>query len=237
MAAWRARLEDVRRNLAAVGVADALLPAIKVLPARGPLAPMIPDSEEALPMSRRAFFRRLVEEAACSLEGKERKEGHSPSPREKLVPEGRLQAIVALCRIAERHGMAAPHEALPRLMLSHCCGHGVCERVCPTGALVRRQDGNEVVVEFHAARCLACGLCLKHCPQQAVRLATSGGALVMELARQPVRRCALCDEIFYDESEECPACRTERQLKEGVAAWFEPFHRTCSQEEVKGWIS
>jgi ferredoxin len=51
---------------------------------------------------------------------------------------------------------------------SRCTGCGLCEQLCPAGAI-----RVTYVANIDARRCTGCGLCVEQCPQGAIRL---GGA-------------------------------------------------------------
>jgi len=48
---------------------------------------------------------------------------------------------------------------------SRCTGCGMCEQVCPVGA-VRVTH----IAHVNTERCTGCGVCVRNCPQEAIRL-------------------------------------------------------------------
>ncbi len=46
----------------------------------------------------------------------------------------------------------------------------VCTNVCPTGAIHRRQENEETVLELELARCTGCNACVESCPPQVMAL-------------------------------------------------------------------
>lgn len=50
--------------------------------------------------------------------------------------------------------------------LKVCTQCGVCEDVCPTGAIKKRSDG---ILFIDEAECIGCGVCIDACPEQVIR--------------------------------------------------------------------
>jgi ferredoxin len=69
-------------------------------------------------------------------------------------------------RLADRHRRRA-HAVVER---SRCTGCGLCERLCPAGAIRMTY-----VARVDAGRCTGCGVCVENCPQAAIHVAAGPG--------------------------------------------------------------
>ncbi len=58
----------------------------------------------------------------------------------------------------------------PFLNLEKCKACGICEEVCPDGAVRKTQEAYQVDYLF----CKGCGLCAKECPAKAIELVPEG---------------------------------------------------------------
>jgi ferredoxin len=74
-----------------------------------------------------------------------------------LAPEGSALRQIRLRRTA--------YPAIARVDPEQCTACGVCEAVCPAGAI-----SVDDVARIDAARCAGCGLCVAECPQGALSL-------------------------------------------------------------------
>jgi len=226
MKALRSTLAEVRMHLFEAGAPMESLPTLTFMPSRIAFADGIPAQAAEQRMGRRAFFRGLAGSLARSAEalGSARDAAEPIVLRHQGEPLGRLRLVTALENIARRHGRSLPSRALPQLSLGECAGHGVCAKVCPTGALQRQVRGDEAELTFFAARCIACGQCARSCPDRALRLQPTGGSTSVEvLARWKAKTCTGCNEAFFGEDgTSCPACRKNQQLSQGMAALFRP---------------
>jgi ferredoxin len=135
-----------------------------------------------------------------------------------------MRAATALRRIAGRHGRPVPSHWLPKMTLGDCGAHGVCARVCPTGALERREAGGVAELHFQASRCISCGQCAGTCPDKAIRVHPVGGTPTAEiLARWEAKPCTSCGEPFFGSGGgTCSDCQKSQQLFKGIAALFRP---------------
>ncbi len=228
---FHAALDEVRELLSACGVDPAVLPASTFQAARQALAPSIPTAASAVPIERRQFFRSLLGGAARTLDAANAAvavPADEPLRRE-ILPLANLRIATALDNIARRRGRSAPPRALPQLSVADCAAHGVCARVCPTGALQRSEaaNGSSAELRFRAALCIGCGQCVRVCPDGALRLTPEGGRAGSEtLVRWTAQNCVVCGEAFFGRpGDTCPACEKRQQLLQGVAALFAP--RVC----------
>ena len=51
-----------------------------------------------------------------------------------------------------------------------CVGCGICEEVCPQGAISVPVDATIVVAIIDKSKCNLCGLCVRECPNQAIKI-------------------------------------------------------------------
>lgn len=223
----RATVAEVRTLLFESGVPLDRLPSITFLPARSQPATSIPESTSEVPMGRRTFFRGLLGGVARGAEQIANAHVVTDNPivlRETNAPIDRLRTVTALGNIARRHGRELPDKAVPQISLGNCSGHGICAKVCPTGALQRVESESAAKLEFFAARCITCGQCATTCPDKAIRVSPTGGTAVVEvLAHWRANTCSECQETFYGSGgESCPICTKKKQVMQGMAALFKP---------------
>ncbi|MDO8934084.1 MAG: 4Fe-4S binding protein [Rhodocyclaceae bacterium] len=227
MATLRATLDEAGRLLSACGVGSNVLPRLTALPVAGRLEPTIPTSAGETRVDRRSFFRGLMgglvrgaEQVAAASVGND----DLITLRNHAAPLEHMRIVTALTAIAGRHGRTIPAQALPKVSLGECNAHGVCAKVCPTGALVREDAGDAVELKFFAARCIACGQCARSCPDRAISVTAAGGNAVVEvLAHWQTRHCEVCGEAFVAATgATCAACTKHQQLFQGMTALFQP---------------
>jgi Fe-S-cluster-containing hydrogenase component 2 len=218
------QLEFVRHALTRLGWPQQSLPEIRRDPL--PVSIMtddIPVSSEREAMGRRAFFSFLAGKAAEVVI-----EQTAPSPGvmprslmrqgESLFPE-RIRLLAALKRLAVLAGVPLPADLFPAISMSDACAnHGICARVCPTGALSGYEDDTSSGIRFEPWLCASCGLCAKSCPEGALQLELApkmDGAEYRqrELTRLPWAECTSCHGRFASRGKSlCPSCEKSRKL-------------------------
>lgn len=209
-------LADLRPWLEDCAVPAELRPTIKpapLLPASMPAT--IPSPESRMTMSRRSFFRRIGREIA-------RSERPAPpaGPRSALrgtpCPQpARERLLSVLTALAARYGRVLPPRAMPRLTVSPACrDHGLCARLCPTGALARQTDEKASRLVFNAATCVSCNRCVASCPEGALALGDGGSVAPTTQRAHGMRRCVECGRDFADHGPSilCPRCSGNRLL-------------------------
>lgn len=227
IAELRTTVTEARTRLFQCGQALETLPSLSFLPSAQRLASAIPEACTEIRIGRRAFFRNLMGGVARGAEEMARSahaEEDQIKLREPAQPVDHMRTVTSLAAIARRHGRELPGQVLPQISLGECSGHGICARVCPTGALQRSETVDHAELGFHAARCIACGQCARTCPDRAIRVQPEGGRSAYEvLSRWEAKTCESCEQIYYAAGgDTCPACRKNQQLMQGVAAMFGP---------------
>lgn len=53
-----------------------------------------------------------------------------------------------------------------------CIGCGICQKVCPSGAIdfIKDENGKVVSYTFNLNKCIFCGNCMYYCPHRAIKL-------------------------------------------------------------------
>lgn len=222
-----AAITEARLLMFGCGVDIGLIPMLVWRPCNTPLLPAIPERSAETPIARRGFFRSMFGAGARAVDQVRSPVDTTPvTLRTTMQPLQRLRLTSALTRIAQRHGLPVPARAMPRLSLGECCAHGVCARVCPTGALQQVTSAGMVELRFSAARCISCNQCLRVCPERALRLDAEGGSVTTEvLQRWRQNECASCGADYPNPAVTpelavagtCPACSKAEQLTRGVA--------------------
>lgn len=214
-------LDQASAILAAIGWSESRRPGRQLDPLPPRLMPAEIPAERPVSLARRAFFRRVGNEAQKALG--ENEPAADTSPRilrrsDMILPErGRLLSTVR--RLAAAAGKTMP--ALPYIQLSisrDCNHHQLCARLCPTGALAIHEGDGRSGLTFDTAACTACGLCAGSCPERAIRLLPAHVAPVADapeiLTTFSERLCARCRTPFSGSpsASECPGCRLSKKL-------------------------
>ena len=73
--------------------------------------------------------------------------------------------------------------------VSGCIGCGICQKVCPSGAISIKKDENGKVIEykFDLKKCIICGNCSFYCPKGAIKMTKE-----YELASDDKKDLTLC---------------------------------------------
>jgi len=101
--------------------------------------------------SQRTSFQRHLDELKSQVAGLEEQLSDVRRRIQKLAPATRVTRYAVVDR-------------------TRCTGCGMCEQVCPVGAI-----RVTYVAHVDAERCTGCGICANNCPQGAIRL--SGEAI------------------------------------------------------------
>ena len=146
----------------------------------------------------------------------ERKDGTRPSPKREI-----LRNLIKL------HGRANSNvrvnqQALPwkkmRVDAANCVACAICVNVCPTGAITKIFENNQVVRHLDSSLCTNCYLCQEACPEGVISFEETYATtdLINDqtyvVARIDMTLCAICGEaIPAGRGEICTTCE-KRQI-------------------------
>ena len=193
------------------------------------------------PNSRRRLFGVIAERWKTS--------GDAPSPEvdaaEAAEPEAFREIVQRHSENSKRTDLLQVLDALPGLNVTskvvptvgiplaqlevdqRCVGCNVCETLCPTGALMHREEGGNYALDFDVAKCTGCRVCELACYHQALHLReTVDLSLLFQRSRvtlisAKLAKCQGCGErILGDASPFCPACKVSGDRRDSVARRF-----------------
>lgn len=217
----RHALDQADAVLAEIGWPEERRPRIQQAPLPASLMPPSIPAERPESPARRAFFRRLGNEAQKAAGLDEAVE--IPSPRlmkQQGLPlperDRLLTTALRMATAARKNMPAAPFSALT--VAPGCDHHGICAALCPTGALSLYEEGDTAGLEFNAWRCIGCGHCVKSCPERAITLHGAPHAPdsqeAQRLTAHVARTCPACHEAFHGplDATTCPSCQRNRRM-------------------------
>ncbi len=188
------------------------------------------DNDIETPLSRREFFsniaHRVTDNVPPNLSAHsngnishgqlDRKDGKRLSPKREM-----------LSKLIKRnwHGNASfniNQQALPwkkmKVEEAHCVACAICVNVCPTGAITKVFENNQIVRHLNNSLCSNCNLCEEACPEGAISFEEDYSVtdLIEDkthvVARIDMTACAICGEIMpAKHGEICTTCE-KRQL-------------------------
>jgi ferredoxin len=190
------------------------------------------DAEKNKKLSRRTFFSRISDygrdrsamsgyandKASHDLPaGKpDSQNGKRPSPRRETLRKLLKQGLDA-DTVIDYHTKPVPWATMT-VDEEKCIACAICVVVCPTGALVKTFENDQLVRRFNNALCTNCSLCEEACPQQIISFekACSIADIVEDsatvVARIDMLSCAICgDTIPAREGKICLTCQ-KRQI-------------------------
>ncbi len=214
-------LDQADAVLAEIGWPEGRRPRIQQAPLPVSQMPASIPAERPASPARRAFFRRLGNEAHKAVGIDET--AALPSPRlmkqQGLPLPERDRLLMTALRMAAATGKDMPAAPFAALTVAENCGHhGICAGLCPTGALSLYEEGNTAGLEFNSWRCVGCGLCVKTCPERAISLHGAAQApdprTAQKLTAHVTKTCPACHEAFNGPTEAttCPSCLRNRQM-------------------------
>jgi len=172
------------------------------------------DSFKDAPITRRELFSKIVhretvdatsvlsEQADGDIANTplEMKAGTRPSPKREV-----------LRNLIKQNGRGnnnvnTIHQALPwkkmKVDEANCVACAICVNVCPTGALTKIFENNQVVRHLDSSLCTNCYLCQEACPERVISFEKAYAATDLNkahtyvVARIDMTSCAICGETI-----------------------------------------
>lgn len=79
-----------------------------------------------------------------------------------------------------------------------CVACGICEEICPTGAIVLNYDG--IIEDIDLDNCIDCGLCAEECPVEAIKIFIPVG-IENHLAFAEIKDIWVEHDVWEDDSD------------------------------------
>lgn len=186
------------------------------------------DAPAGEPLSRRQFFRRILEHPAGLPTNTTPMGGNGrpafPAGARSQSPE-RRRLLDALGSTATRASQGLPSELFASVSNSGACAdHRVCVAACPTAALQVVQTTRGADLTFDPEACIACKACERACPESALAIEAHGGSrATVVIASHSRRMCALCGDDFTPRDGEavCASCaKAQRFIGDAMSQLF-----------------
>lgn len=176
------------------------------------------------PCSRREFFSLLRNRAAGKASDVINiaiRKVPEDSCRAQRIPEHRKLLLHFWPKLSKQEQQ--PQHCLPFTEIevsSGCNLCHICVKACPTGALMRSEDSDKVMLKHDIDLCVKCGLCREICPRRAVKypekvsLSGFNRKLKIQLRELSKFQCLECHREFTASKESllCDTCYAKRQL-------------------------
>ena len=188
------------------------------------------DNDVDAPSTRREFFSKIVHRATGDATAtlSEQADGEITNVQLEIGDGTRLSPKREMLRkLIEQNGrdnanVDAKEQASPwkkmKVDEGNCVACGICVNVCPTGALTKTFESNQIVRHLNYSVCTNCYLCQEACPESVISF--KGNYDVTDLvedkkhvvARIDMSSCVICGEIIIaGRGELCTTC-DKRQI-------------------------
>ena len=177
------------------------------------------------PLSRRELFSKISQRITADDtptpssqvdEALEMKDGKRVSPRRKMLSKLIIQ------NEQDNTSVNISQQTFPwkkmKVDEANCVACAICVNVCPTGALTKVFENNQVIRHLNNSLCTNCNLCQEACPEQVISFEENYTVtdLIEDktyvVARIDMTSCAICGEINPARHGEICATCEKRQV-------------------------